>query len=179
MKINSAPPADTDTVLQTQWRIATDRNLNESQKIAAILESAVHYLAACNLSVNDEKPLVFEITERQFIHDFDQLIEQIKPLIDMGFRLALDDFGSGYSSFLYLAKLPISFLKIEGWMVSNMHLNPRIADMIQAIVDLSHKQNIITIAEHIENAETAKLLMEMGVNWGQGYYFGRPECAIP
>ena len=153
--------------------------LSRPEMVNNLLHSVKRHCAACDLSVDDEKPLVFEITERQFINDFDQLVEQIKPLIDMGFRLALDDFGSGYSSFLYLAKLPISFLKIEGWMVSNMHLNPKIADMIQAIVDLSRKQNIITIAEHIETAETAKLLMEIGVNWGQGYYFGRPKCAIP
>ena len=125
------------------------------------------------------KPLVFEITERQYIANFDLLMREIQPLLDSGFRLALDDFGSGYSSFLYLAKLPVSFLKIEGWMIANLRHNLKIRDMIQSIVDLSRKQGITTIAENIEDAETAELLREMGVNWGQGYHFGRPQFDTP
>ena len=120
------------------------------------------------------KPLVFEITERQFIGNFDTLIREIQPLLDFAFRLALDDFGSGYSSFLYLAKRPVRFLKIEGWMVANLRHDLKIRDMIQNIADLSRKQGITTIAENIEDTETAELLREMGVNWGQGYHFGIP-----
>ncbi|MHB1677100.1 MAG: putative bifunctional diguanylate cyclase/phosphodiesterase [Sulfuriferula sp.] len=154
--------------------------LSNPERLTALLHKIERTCADYNEPGDNKEPLlVFEITERQFIHDFDQLCNQIKPLIDMGFHLALDDFGSGYSSFLYLAKLPISYLKIEGWLISNMRGNLKITEIIQAIVDLSRKQNIITIAENIEDAETAKLLLEMGVNWGQGYYFGYPECLVP
>lgn len=150
--------------------------LSRPEMVNRLLEGVKHHCTMCNTPVNGIKPLVFEITERQFINDFDQLSRQLQPLLDMGFRLALDDFGSGYSSFLYLAKLPISFLKIEGWMVGNMRGNNKILNIIQAIIEISRKQHIITIAENIEDAETAELLGKMGVNWGQGYYFGRPEC---
>lgn len=143
--------------------------------VKKLLDEAQQFCRACNVQFSDVRPIVFEITERQHISDFDLLVREVQPLLDFGFRLALDDFGSGYSSFLYLAKLPISFLKIEGWMVANMRQNPRIRDMIQSIVDLSIRQGITTIAECIEDAETAELLREMGVNWGQGYHFGRPE----
>ncbi|ARU31243.1 hypothetical protein CAP31_05795 [Sulfuriferula sp. AH1] len=154
--------------------------LSRPEMVRSLLNGVKQHCTMCDMPINGIKPLVFEITERQFINDFDQLTRQIQPLIDMGFRLALDDFGSGYSSFLYLAKLPISFLKIEGWMVNNMHGNTKILDIIQAIIEISRKQNIITIAENIEDAETAELLTKMGVNWGQGYYYGRPECiALP
>ena len=121
------------------------------------------------------KPLVLEITERQLLSDFKKLRRDLQPLLDFGFRLALDDFGSGYSSFLYLAELPVSFLKIEGWMVRNMRGNERVLHMVQSVVELSRTMGITTIAECIEDRETAEMLRDMGVNWGQGYYFGRPE----
>jgi diguanylate cyclase (GGDEF)-like protein len=143
--------------------------------VKQLLEHTQQICSSCAVNADSIKPLVFEITERQYIANFDLLMREIQPLLDSGFRLALDDFGSGYSSFLYLAKLPVSFLKIEGWMVANLRHNLNIRDMVQSIVDLSCKQGITTIAENIEDAETAELLREMGVNWGQGYHFGRPQ----
>lgn len=149
--------------------------LARSDLVKQLLEHTQQICSSCAVNADSIKPLVFEITERQYIANFDLLMREIQPLLDSGFRLALDDFGSGYSSFLYLAKLPVSFLKIEGWMVANLRHNLKIRDMVQSIVDLSCKQGITTIAENIEDAETAELLREMGVNWGQGYHFGRPQ----
>jgi len=87
--------------------------------VKQLLELTQQICSSCAVTMDSVKPLVFEITERQYIANFDLLMREIQPLLDSGFRLALDDFGSGYSSFLYLAKLPVSFLKIEGWMIAN------------------------------------------------------------
>lgn len=129
----------------------------------------------CNVEFKGNKPIVFEITERQLLSDFESMRKDLQPLLDFGFRLALDDFGSGYSSFLYLAELPISFLKIEGWMVQNMRSNIRVRYMVESMVLLSRRLGIITIAEHVEDRDTADMLRDMGVDWGQGYLFGKPE----
>ena len=102
-------------------------------------------------------------------------MSDLKPLLDFGFRLALDDFGSGYSSFLYLASLPVSFLKIEGWLVRNMHANPKVLSMVKSIIALAQSQGIITIAESVENVACAELLRELGADWAQGYYFGAAQ----
>ena len=120
-------------------------------------------------------PLVLEITERQRIGNLNTLRADLQPLLDVGFRLALDDFGSGYSSFMYLANLPISFLKIEGWLVLNLRRDHKIASIIESMVSFSRKEGIQTIAEHVEDAETARILREMGVDWGQGWFFGHPQ----
>jgi diguanylate cyclase (GGDEF)-like protein len=152
--------------------------LARPELVQQLLANAQQICGSCSVAQDAIKPLVFEITERQFIGNFDLLVREVQPLLDYGFRLALDDFGSGYSSFLYLAKLPVSFLKIEGWMVTNMRHNAKIKDMIQSIVDLCLRQNITTIAENVEDAETAELLLEMGVNWGQGFHFGRPKLDV-
>lgn len=127
----------------------------------------------------DHKRIVFEITERQLLEDFNTMREDLKHLLEYGFRLALDDFGSGYSSFLYLAELPISFLKIEGWMVRNMQHNDRILSMVKSVVMLAKTLNIVTIAECVEDAKTAEILRDMGVDWAQGFYFGYPALEEP
>jgi diguanylate cyclase (GGDEF)-like protein/PAS domain S-box-containing protein len=143
--------------------------------VEELLDGAKQFCSACNIDFPGYKPVVFEITERQLMSDFERIRRELQPLLDFGFRLALDDFGSGYSSFLYLAELPVSFLKIEGWMVRNMTSNDRVRAMVESMIVLSKKLNITTIAECIEDRETADMLRDMGVDWGQGYYFGRPE----
>jgi diguanylate cyclase (GGDEF)-like protein/PAS domain S-box-containing protein len=149
--------------------------LARKELVDGLIAEASAFCTSCNMDPQGTKPVVFEITERQLVGDMAQLVKDLRPLLDFGFRLALDDFGSGYSSFLYLAELPVSFLKIEGWMVRNMRTNPRVLSMVQSVVLLAQKQGIITIAECIEDQETAVLLRDMGVDWGQGYYFGRPR----
>jgi diguanylate cyclase len=140
-----------------------------------LLDSAAAYCGQCGVGMDPIKPVVFEITERQAIGNLDTLEQDLQPLLDFGFRLALDDFGSGYSSFLYLCHLPIRFLKIEGWMVQNMHTSRKVSDLMQSIVLLARNQGITTIAECVEDEATALRLRDLGVDWAQGYYFGRPE----
>lgn len=140
-----------------------------------MLANAMGFCQTCGVDFGPVKPIVFEITERQFLSNLDTLEADLKPLLDFGFRLALDDFGSGYSSFLYLARLPISFLKIEGWMVANLRKERKIAAIVESLAGFARREGIITVAECIEDAETARILREMGVHLGQGWHFGRPE----
>ncbi len=141
----------------------------------ALLADAKTLAERSGVNFTRQQPVVFEITERQLLEDFGAMREDLKHLLEYGFRLALDDFGSGYSSFLYLAELPISFLKIEGWMVRNMQYNDRILSMVKSMVMLAKTLGMTTIAECVEDARTAEILRGMGVDWGQGFHFGRPE----
>ena len=144
-----------------------------------LLASAMGYCATCGIEFGPVKPIVFEITERQFLRNLDTLEADLKPLLDFGFRLALDDFGSGYSSFLYLARLPISFLKIEGWMVANMGKERKIRAIVESLARFARQEGIVTVAECIEDADTARILREMGVDLGQGWHYGRPQVESP
>lgn len=143
--------------------------------VEELLANAMAYCQNCGIEFGPVKPVVFEITERQFLRNLDTLEADLKPLLDFGFRLALDDFGSGYSSFLYLARLPISFLKIEGWMVANMRKERKIRAIVESLARFARQEGIITVAECIEDAESAHILREMGVDLGQGWHFGRPQ----
>ena len=123
-----------------------------------------------------ERRFVIEITERQG-GDLAALKANLKPLVDAGFLLALDDFGSGYSSFQYLADLPIQFLKIEGWMVARAVGDSRIRQLLETIVGTARKFRLTTVAECVEEAATASVLRDLGVDWAQGLLYGAPEVA--
>ncbi len=143
--------------------------------VEEMLENALNYCQTCSVMLGPVKPIVLELTERQRIVSLDKLRADLQPFIDFGFRLALDDFGSGYSSYLYLAHLPVSFLKIEGWLVSHMRQDRKIAGIVESLANFARKEGMRTVAEHVEDAETARILADMGVDYGQGWHFGRPQ----
>jgi EAL domain-containing protein (putative c-di-GMP-specific phosphodiesterase class I) len=105
------------------------------------------------------------------------LYRQLKPLVDEGFRLALDDFGSGNASFMYLTDLPMSFVKVEGWMVSRVAQDPRIRRLVESIVNTAARFELKTIAERVETSESADVLRDVGVDWAQGHFFAEPQLA--
>ncbi|PIX04702.1 MAG: signal transduction protein, partial [Gallionellales bacterium CG_4_8_14_3_um_filter_54_18] len=86
-------------------------------------------------------------------------------------------FGSGFSSFIYLKYLPVDFVKIEGSFVQQIVNDPKDRIMVEHINSMAHQFGLITVAEFVEDEATAKMLVEMGVDYAQGYYFGRP--ALP
>jgi diguanylate cyclase (GGDEF)-like protein len=145
--------------------------------VEEMLANAMNYCHTCEAMEGPIKPIVLELTERQHIVSLEKLRADLQPFIDFGFRLALDDFGSGYSSYLYLAHLPVSFLKIEGWLVSNMRRDRKVAGIVESLANFARKEGVLTVAEHVEDAETARILADMGVDYGQGWHFGRPQLA--
>jgi EAL domain-containing protein (putative c-di-GMP-specific phosphodiesterase class I) len=92
-----------------------------------------------------------------------------------GAAFALDDFGSGFSSFNYLRELPVDFLKIDGIFVKNMHEDSISHAMVEAINSLGHFIGIKTIAEFVANDEIIERLTYIGVDYAQGYRLGRPS----
>jgi len=118
-------------------------------------------------------PLVIELTERQ-TGDMKLLKKQLRPFLQYGFTLALDDFGSGQSSFMYLADLPLSFIKIEGWMVRRIVNDARIRQLIGALVGTARSFELRTVAECVEDGQAAQVLCDLGVDWAQGYFFAEP-----
>jgi diguanylate cyclase (GGDEF)-like protein len=119
--------------------------------------------------------IIFEITERKAIEDIMQVVSFVSKLKDEGFRFAIDDFGSGYSSFYYLKYLPVDFLKIEGEFIKTLPNSPIDRVFIEGIVSVAKKMGIKTIAESVENEEVLKVVKDLGIDYAQGYYFGKPE----
>lgn len=116
----------------------------------------------------------FEITETSLIKNLNYSLEMLKALRKIGFRLALDDFGKGYSSLNYLKKLPINKVKLDKSFIDEMETSKKDQLLIKAIIGLSHSLDLKVVAEGIERLEQKDLLESMGCNYIQGYYYGRP-----
>ena len=123
----------------------------------------------------DTGRVCFEITETAAITNLEQALEMINRLREQGFLFALDDFGTGLSSFSYLKKLPVDFLKIDGEFVRDMEHDQVDQAMVETINQIAHVLNIRTIAEFVENENLLGMLEEIGVDYLQGYHLGRPE----
>ncbi|HZX30606.1 MAG TPA: EAL domain-containing protein, partial [Rhodocyclaceae bacterium] len=122
--------------------------------------------------------IVFEITERDSVRNLNLLEKLLTDLRGSGFKLALDDFGSGFSSFHYLRRFPIDFLKIEGDFIAHMLDNERDRAFVQSMCSLARQLGIKVIAEFVESQEVLDLLLEMEVDFAQGYHIGRPAPRV-
>jgi diguanylate cyclase (GGDEF)-like protein/PAS domain S-box-containing protein len=116
----------------------------------------------------------FEITETAVVSRLDQAARFISLLKRRGFRFALDDFGTGMSSFTYLKRLPVDYLKIDGSFVSNMVNDPVDRAMVESINEIGHLMGLQTIAEYVENDQTLEQLIDIGVDYAQGFGVVRP-----
>jgi len=121
--------------------------------------------------------LCFEITETAAIRRRDSAIALIRTLRSRGCRVALDDFGSGLSSFRYLKDFDIDEIKIDGGFITNLNNNPDDQVLVRAIVDIAQSFGMNVVAEMVENAAVYETLRKMGVSYGQGYFFGKPVLA--
>ena len=123
----------------------------------------------------DPQRICFEITETAAVKDFIKAKDWILKIKKLGCKFAVDDFGSGFSSFSYLRLLPVDYVKIDSSFIHNIHKNPTNYALAKAINEVSHTLNKKTIAEGVYDEKTIKMLKELGFNYGQGYYYGKPE----
>ncbi|MCX2933179.1 EAL domain-containing protein [Mycobacterium sp. CVI_P3] len=121
--------------------------------------------------------LTIEITEDLVLDEVGRVTGVLQKLRDNGIRIAIDDFGSGYSAFSYLRDLPIDEVKMDRHFIVSVATDERAATVVNAVIELNHKLGITVVAEGVEDGETAAWLREHGCDVGQGYYFGGPVPA--
>ncbi len=139
-------------------------------------EKFLHYIIEMFEHTNlPPEKICFEITETAAVANLTAATQFIHELKSLGCRFALDDFGSGLSSFAYLKNLPVDFIKIDGVFVKDI-LHDRIAlAMVNSINDIGHVMGKKTIAEFVESEGILQKLREIGVDYAQGYSIGRPQ----
>lgn len=125
-------------------------------------------------SLIDPQRLTFEITETSAILSFADTRRMVSNLRDLGCRFALDDFGSGFSTYHYLKQFPIDILKIDGSFIINLKNDQQDKTIVQSMIDIAHGLGKEVVAEFIEDNETLGMLVQMGVDHAQGYYIGKP-----
>lgn len=133
-------------------------------------------LAATKL---DPAALTFEVTETAAIADMAMAQAFLAELQRLGCKTALDDFGVGLSSFAYLQDLPVDIVKIDGRFVKNVATNPVDQAMVRAMNDIAHALGKQTVAEFVESDAAFHWLARCGVDYAQGYHFGRPDIMVP
>jgi len=119
--------------------------------------------------------VVFEIVESESIENFEEVINFINAVKQYNVKIAIDDFGTGYSNFIYLMRLKADYIKIDGSMIKDIDKDENAQIVVSAIVDFAKKMNIKTIAEFVENQSIHNKIMELGIDYSQGYYFGKPQ----
>ncbi len=118
--------------------------------------------------------LCFEITENVALADLKHVVRFISTLKELGCCFSMDDFGNGLSSFGYLKDIPLDYLKIDGRLVKDMITDPIDHAMVEAIHNIGHVMELMTVAEWVENDKTVQLLKEMGVDYAQGFWLAEP-----
>lgn len=124
------------------------------------------------------KRVVFEIVESESINNFTEIQDFIASVKKYKCKVAIDDFGTGYSNFEYLLRLNVDYIKIDGSMIKEIDTDINKQLVVGSIVDFAHKMNIKTIAEFVENESILKVVKELGIDFSQGYYYGKPEIDV-
>lgn len=121
------------------------------------------------------KHLIIELTETAYIDNFEQVQNNLKKINALGVKIALDDFGVGFSSFSYLKKMPLSYVKLDGSYVKELLNSPEDQVFVEGVSKMVQAFGMQTIAEFVGDDATCKRLMELGVSYGQGYFIGQPK----
>ena len=123
----------------------------------------------------DPQRVCFEITETVAVRNLMQVTRFIERLHAVGCRVALDDFGAGMSSFGYLKSLPVDVIKIDGSFIRDLLSDPMSHSIVRAVTEIGHQRNMLVIAEWVTSDEIVEALVEIGVDYAQGFGLHRPQ----
>jgi len=164
-----------ETLLKHPAAILSVNVSEKSVNDPAFVDYIVQAFARNNLS---PERIIFEIPENVVIN-----LQQVWQMLDLmkteGFRFALDDFGAGFCSISYLKHLPVEMLKIDGSFIKNLGQQAMNQALVRSINEMGHILKLTTVAEYVEDMETLELLRELGIDYAQGYLFGKPNPDIP
>lgn len=119
--------------------------------------------------------VIFELLESEGIENYDDVYAFIEKVKGYGCKIAIDDFGSGYSNFIHLLKLKVDIIKIDGTLIRDLDSDKNAQIILKTIVDFANKLNILTVAEFVHSDSIQQIVKELGVDYSQGYYFGQPR----
>lgn len=123
--------------------------------------------------------IIVELTEGEGIENYTEVSDFIKNIKKMGCRVAIDDFGTGYSNFTHLIHLNVDYLKIDGSIIQNIIKDKNTAIVAKTLVEFAAQLGIETIAEFVDSQEILDKVTELGIDYSQGYFLGKPEPQLP
>jgi diguanylate cyclase (GGDEF)-like protein len=177
-KKNKLYPKLTKIVIEKTFNIFKniDAQVSINLSVQDILNEDVYFTIIQKL--NEYKlgdKIVFELIESEGIENFDEIIQFISEVKKTGAKISIDDFGTGYSNFEYIMKLKVDYIKIDASMIKDIDKNINSQMVTGTIIDFAKKMNIQTIAEFVHSQSVFEVVKEMGIDFAQGYYFGKPQ----
>ncbi|MGR9114191.1 MAG: EAL domain-containing protein [Gammaproteobacteria bacterium] len=156
----------------------TDKQLSINLSTAALNDSGWTEPLAEAIREHQLAPgrMIFEITETAVIADMEKAKQIVREVTELGFRFAVDDFGSGFSSLYYLKHLPVDYVKIDHSLIKEIAHDEEDCDFVRAIISMVHVYGKKVVGEGVENAATFELLKDMHVDLVQGFYIGNPTA---
>lgn len=122
--------------------------------------------------------ITFELLESEAIQDFKKVIRFINEVKRYGAKIAIDDFGSGYSNFSYLMKMSVDFIKIDGSLIENIDIDSNAYLIVETIVEFAKKLGVKTIAEFVHSSTVIDKVKELGIDYSQGFYIDKPSINL-
>ncbi|WP_226670619.1 EAL domain-containing protein [Metabacillus litoralis] len=192
--INLFPYAEKEGLLYSLEKLARERAFEESKgilkdkKLFINLNSQVvydnkfnpgHTISLLHQYGLDPKNVVFEITERNAINDFAAFRNVLHHYREQGFQIAIDDAGAGYSSLQSISELMPDYIKVDRSLICGIDKSPVKSNILEAFVSFAKKMNSEIIAEGIETEAELKKVMELGIEFGQGFFIARPNNPTP
>lgn len=154
---------------------------NKKEKVSINLSAEDIFNKNIVLFIEDEirnysnaSNIVFEITESSNISNYKVLNSFITRISEHGVKVSIDDFGAEYSNLSHISNVDTSYIKIDGQFIKDCSTNTKNRQIIESIAEIGKKLNIETVAEYVENEEIQKIIVDIGINYSQGYLFGKP-----
>ena len=169
-------------VLEKSFKLAAEKKIDISVNLSAedISDSTmVDWIVAAIKHYDISEKVCFEVVETEAFSDIRNLERFYFRIKELGSSLAIDDFGSGYSNYEYLATVKPDFIKIDGSLITKVVTSKEIEKLVSHIVQFAKDLEIKTVAEFVSSEEILNKVKEIGVDYGQGFYLGKPSPEIP
>ncbi|WP_324172890.1 GGDEF domain-containing phosphodiesterase [Sulfurimonas sp.] len=171
----------TKTIIEKAFEVFEENKYEFSINLSMedILNSGIFNFIIDKLkSSSASKRVIFEIVESEAIQDFNKIARFINEIKRYGAKIAIDDFGDGYSNFSYLTRMKVDYLKIDGSLIKDIDINKNSLLVVETIVDFANKLGIKTIAEYVHSSTILDRVKEMKIDYSQGYYIDEPLLNI-
>lgn len=167
----------TKKVIEKSFETFKDNNFEFSINLTMedIMSEEIIELLERKVNDNEMNRVIFEIVESEGIEDIQKVSNFIKKSKECGCKIAIDDFGTGYSNFEYLIKMSPDCIKIDGSMIKDIDIDIDKEEIVKTIIDFAKKRGLKTIAEFVSSKEIFDKVVELGIDYSQGYYIGIPK----